>query len=140
MLPGSAVKVGLILPTDQSPKALYVYGPSAKNAQPHWAKMDTTTVPAAILFGNVSLMNPAGNTITANISQLMIVDGGDGDGDGAANGVIKFTGAADINPPSSGSSSGSISIYWLLLMGLITLLRKQSSNSRIQGGSLHDFS
>lgn len=123
--PGGGVKVGLMLPTSQSQKSFYAYGPSAENPLPHWTVLDNTSTPAVVLFGNVSLNNSSSKIINANIAQLYIVDGGDGDGDSIVNGVISFTGATDIGQ-SSDSNSGSVSLYWLLIMlSLSTFLRTE---------------
>ena len=128
--PGSGVKVGLILPPNQLQKRFYVYGPSSQITEPHWSALDNATVPAAVLYGTVSLSRPAGDSITVNISQLIVVDGGDGDSDSTANGVINFTGAVDISPPTD-SSSGSLSIYWLLMAVFSTLLRENRGRNTI---------
>ena len=117
--PGSAVKVGLLHPASQSVNKLYVHGPSSQNTQAHWIALDNTTIPSAVVFGHVSLTNPSGNKITANISQLIIVDGGDGDADGVANGTINFTGAADMKQPSSSGGSGAFSMWFLWLVVVV---------------------
>ncbi|MFK5892569.1 MAG: choice-of-anchor D domain-containing protein, partial [Pseudomonadota bacterium] len=124
---GSTALVGLVLPETQQQKDIYIYGPSATNTQAHWIKLGTTGIPSAILLGTNNLGTNANNKISRNLSQIILIDGGDGDNDGIANGVIVITSAADISPAST-DGGGSLSIYLLSFMTVFYLIRRRRVN------------
>ena len=92
---GGSATVTIILPADAPvPNTYYKYGPTADNSTPHWYEFlyDATS-------GTGAEFNETENTITLNF-----VDGGKGDGDLTANGVIDDPGAPGI---SSGGSNNN---------------------------------
>jgi len=116
---GSIAEIGLILPNGNSPSDIYSFGPTADNINPHWYSLVKNEIPGTIYFGNIVLSAPtSGNTINRNISTIYIEDGGAGDSDMIANGVILFTGGPAI---TNDTSDGSGSLFWIILFIPITI-------------------
>ena len=126
---GSTVQFGLILPSGNSPTNIYSYGPTSDNATPHWYTLQKNTSPGAAIIGNASISDPSGNSISRNLTQIQIQDGGYGDSDMQANGKISFTGGPEI---TNTTSNGSGSALWVLFIAPVTIivLRKKSRPSQ----------
>ncbi len=109
-IPGSIVEFGIILPARNSPDNIYAFGPTADNNLPHWYLLEKNAIPGVLILGDASLGDKA---IKRNVTKVSILDGGAGDSDLQANGVISFVGGPEV---SNSSSSGSGSILWLLIL------------------------
>lgn len=120
---GSAVRVGLLLAAGKMPDAYYSYGPTLENTTPHWYNFayDSATSLGANFIGQASLASPSGDSYSANMIIISFVDGGTGDDDMLANGVIEHRmGALTGSLVSSGDSgSGSLSYFYLIFILLI---------------------
>jgi len=94
--PGSTITMTITYPQSVNGLQYYKYGPEAANPAPHWYVM-----PAVV----------SGNTVTFSIT-----DGGQGDDDLAANGVI-----VDQGGPGGGAGTGipTLSPWMLALLGLL---------------------
>jgi len=112
--PGSVLTVTITYPYPLHPNMQYwKYGATALDPTPHWYQ-----------YGNASI---SGNTVT-----LTITDGGPGDGDQSANGVIVDPGGlADPTPPSAIPTLATLSLWLLaslmLLLGMARLRSRQPS-------------
>jgi len=119
--PGFTIQIGFVLPVNVTLGDILSYGPSEEDINPNWYSLKDSL----LVFENTALQLPGGGTsINRNIMLLTIKDGGDGDSDASANGVILFNGGIDTSPASnntnqnSGGSGGAMFLL-LLVFGLI---------------------
>lgn len=109
--PGSASTVTLILPAGMTTNTYYKFGPTAADVTPHWYEFlyDGTT----------------GAEISGNLVTLHFVDGGRGDDDLTANGIIVDPGAPALNPSTTttvvsslaGAAYGQAVIFTAIVSG-----------------------
>jgi len=76
LAPGGAAVITLTIPAADTPNGFYMYGPTASDATPHWY---------SFLYDG---QTATGAAINGNVITLHFVDGGRGDADLQANGMI----------------------------------------------------
>jgi hypothetical protein len=113
IVPGQAVEVTITFPTGASPDVFYKYGPEASDLTDHWYDF---------AFDGTTGAEFDGETIT-----LHFVDGGRGDSDGEANGVIVDPGAPGY---TVGTDSGGGAPSPLLLGALMLLIARRVYSAR----------
>ena len=117
---GGAASVRVILPDDIQPTSYYQLGSTPDNPEQHWYSF--------------LLKDDTGATFDANVVTLQFVDGGRGDNDLDANGVIEDPGGPAVKAKISGSGGGGggagcslthgpsryeqAGVWWLLLFFL----------------------
>lgn len=116
LLPGSAIEVGLILPSGKSPEAFYFFGATDDNATNHWHEYD-----GAQILSDSDLTTVLGKKIERNLIKFVVQDGGAGDADNEVNGLIKLTLGAPAYP-EGGDGGSSSSLNALFLAFLVILL------------------
>ena len=121
---GGTVEVGLILPLSTIPVTYYMYGPTPDNTNPHWYEFLYDGTTGAQLIGQATITSPDGVNIERNLIKLVFIDGGRGDTDLSANGVIIDPGAPVVT--SSSTSSGSLSMWSLFYLTAILVLLRQT--------------
>ena len=110
---GEIIEFGLILPAGRSPDNIYSFGPTGNNDTPHWYTLEQNTAPGVFIYGGVSLFGTAGDSISRNVTSVSILDGGDGDADQLANGIIVFVGGPEITNQGSPTTG---SLLWMLFI------------------------
>ena len=98
---GGAVSITFTYPQPLPAGArFWKYGPTAANTTPHWYPFDSAVV--------------AGNTVT-----ITIVDGGLGDDDLVANGIVRDAGGIGVPAPSSAASIPTLGGWALILLSAL---------------------
>ncbi len=103
--PGSTMQITLTMPQPIPAGAAYwKYGPTPGNAQPHW-----------YVFGGFSA--------SGNVMTLTIKDGGEGDSDLLADGVINDPGGIMVVAPVMGGSTTPVPLWnaWWVLLATLAL-------------------
>ncbi len=112
--PGSAITMTITYPQSVSGMRYWKYGPEASNPSPHWYVL------------------PA--TITGNTATFVLTDGGVGDDDLAANGVIDDQGGPGTSSPSvvPTLSEWMVGLLALMLFGSVPFFVKKGSDPFIR--------
>ncbi len=133
---GATIDVGMFLPLNVNTDKFYRFGPTPDNPVPHLYDFtyDANTGLGARMLGAVTVKSNSGDTITRNMIIIAYVDGGLGDDDLTPNGRIvnSIGGFSTIPPSASASSSGAISIYYLLILPLLLMLSRTKEKTHVQ--------
>ena len=128
--PGGRVEIGLILPLSSTPVTYYMYGPTPDNTNPHWYEFLYDGTTGAQLIGRATITSPDGTNIERNLIKLVFTDGARGDADLSVNGVVIDTGAPVVT--TSGTSSGSMSIWSLFYLAVILIMLKAGQRHSVR--------
>lgn len=124
---GDAVDVAIFFPLDKNIETYYRFGPTPDNTEPHLYefKYDSKTGLGARILGPVTIESNNGKTVKANLAIITFLDGGLGDDDLTKNGSIENSSGifSTIASVKSNSSSGSMSLNFNTIIGLLLLLR-----------------
>ncbi len=119
---GDGVTVGVYLPLDVNVDKFYRFGPTPDNTTPHLYdfSFDAATGVGARVIGPVSVVSKSGDSIKVNLVLINYIDGKTGDDDLTANGFIANSagGFSTPHPAASSSSSGTVSLYYLLFISM----------------------
>jgi hypothetical protein len=120
---GQVLEIGIILPPNVVPSAYYMYGPTAENPDPHWYEFEFDGETGAVVINGVTFTTSDQRSFTRNVLKVFHKDGGRGDSDMQANGVIEVTGGLPVSIVTDGGS-GSLSYFYLVLAGILLIVRR----------------
>lgn len=129
---GDGVDVGVYLPLDVKVDKFYRFGPTPNNPTPHLYDFtfNSKTGVGAKILGPVTVRSKFGKSIKVNFVLISYIDGKLGDDDLTANGaIVNSAGGFSTPHAASSSSSGAMSIYYLLFFGFTGLLLRLATRS-----------
>lgn len=117
---GAAVNVGFILPVGFVYDDFKLLSLNSSTLKEEWIDSDLEGASGVISLGKTIFNSTSGNGVSRDVLVITFVDGGFGDFDAQANGVLRVTGLL-LSEPESSSNSGELRIHFLAILFLLII-------------------